>query len=291
MSSILTNTSAMVALQTMKGINNGLNEVQNQISTGKSVASSKDNAAVWAISKTMETDVANFATIGENLSLGQSTVSVARQAAESVTDMLTEMKTKIVSAQGKTENDQTTLQTDIDALKAQIKSVVGAAQFNGINLVNATDADGAAEAGSMKVLSSLDRANDGAVTAGYITVSGVNLSQDAGGGLAGLDDITLTVEDGEELDLDTLLSSMDTLIGVATDAAASFGSAENQLSMQSDFISKLSDAMKTGIGAMVDADMEEASARLQALQVQQQLSVQSLSIANQSPQSILSLFQ
>ncbi|WP_435164508.1 flagellin [Falsirhodobacter sp. 1013] len=293
MSSILTNSSAMVALQTMKGINSNLNQVQNEISTGKSVSSAKDNAAVWSISKTMESDVSNFETIGENLSLGQSTVSVAREAATSVTDRLTEMKNKIVSAQGKTGEDQKTIQADIDALKEQIKSTVDSAQFNGVNLVSSDDykVDDADATSGYQVLSSLNRGTDGTVTTGKITVSGQNLSQDAGGGLEGLADITLTPAAGEELDIDALLTQMDTLIGVATDAAASFGSKENQLTMQSDFVSKLSDAVETGIGAMVDADMEEASARLQALQVQQQLSTQSLSIANQAPQSILSLFQ
>lgn len=311
MSSILTNTGAMVALQTMKGINSNMNQVQSEISTGKSVSSAKDNAAIWAISKTMEADVSNFDTLGENLSLGQSTVSVARQAAESVTDALTEMKTKIVSAQGKGENDQKTLQTDIDALKEQIKSVVSAAQFNGINLVSSdkykttpasTDADGNAVAatGGMKILSSLDRGTDAdgktVVTPGYITVSGTDMSETGEMGLA-LEKLTVVGEtegeDGEAatVNSESALAAIDGLIKIATDAAASFGSSEKRLTMQSEFVSKLSDAVETGIGAMVDADMEEASARLQALQVQQQLSTQALSIANQAPQSLLSLFR
>jgi len=328
MSSILTNTGAMVALQTMKGINSNMNQVQSEISTGKSVSSAKDNAAIWSISKTMESDVSSFDTIGENLSLGQSTVSVARQASETVTDLLTEMKTKIVAAQGKGEGEQKTLQTDIDALKEQIKSVVGAAQFNGVNLVNGdygtTDtgetpveaeppvdgeppadgdtpvdggtpaAPGAAGKEPMKVLSSLDRSSDGKVEAKYITVKGQDLTLE--GGLAGLED--LTVDDTSEAaegdtakNSESALAAIDALIKKATDAAASFGSAEKQLTMQSNFVSKLSDAVETGVGAMIDADMEEASARLQALQVQQQLSTQALSIANQAPQSILSLFR
>lgn len=99
MSSILTNTSAMVALQTLKGINSGLASTQAQISTGKSIASAKDNAAVWAISKVMESDVKGFQGISDSLALGESTVAVARQASETVTNLLTEMKGKIVAAQ------------------------------------------------------------------------------------------------------------------------------------------------------------------------------------------------
>ena len=133
MSSILTNTSAMVALQTLKGVNTNLEKTQSEISTGKSVATAKDNSAVWAISKVMESDVKGFKGISESLSLGESTVAVARNAAETTTDLLTEIKGKIVAAQE--ENvDRNKIQTDISALRDQINSVVGAAQFNGLNL-------------------------------------------------------------------------------------------------------------------------------------------------------------
>ncbi|WP_438990618.1 flagellin N-terminal helical domain-containing protein [Lentibacter sp.] len=404
MSSILTNNSAMVALQTLKGINKNLSDVQNQISTGKSVSSAKENSAVWAISKVMESDVNGFKAISDNLALGESTVAVARNAAETITDLLTEMKTKIVAAQGDNV-DRTKINTDVTALKEQIASVVSAAQFNGLNLVDGS-------AASVNVLSSLDRSGAG-VTSSNIQVTGNNLSTggyvakaafvtgaatngvsasldsfgfalDATGGAAddaaitiattvfaagdsismrlGDTDIsyTITAEDvastttrdvvalglknaieatGLNLTVDydsgtpgelaitntgttslavsgqfmnasagglgavaainvstsggasAALGSIETLINTAIDAAASFGSAEGRISTQAEFISNLTDSLKSGIGAMVDANMEEASARLQALQVQQQLGVQSLSIANQSPQALLSLFR
>ncbi len=510
MSSILTNNSAMVALQTLKSINGDLSKTQSMISTGKDVASAKDNASVWAISKVMESDVKGFKGISDSLSLGESTVAVARQASETVTDLLTDIKGKVVAAQE--ENvDRTKIQTDIDALTDQIKSVVGAAQFNGLNLLSGTD--------DMNILSSLDRSSNGGVTASNITVNrqdmstgsgtfgtgnslaanitasaatidssgaandleltfagstaenmtlningttftqafdtdaattvtalraqisqagltgvsaggagavlelantnsfeeldvsfssgatntiavtnngnsdddvaatagagsatlvyraeevelantasvkdgdsyratvngnnydyiagsgetmedvarglktsidggeetGVNTSvvkddtsgawkvlvdydgtdatagatmtlTDAGqeggtasGGLFGLDNIDVTTDGGA----DAALGNIETMIANAIDSAAAFGSAQGRIETQSDFISNLTDALKSGIGSMVDADMEEASARLQALQVQQQLGIQSLSIANQAPQSILSLF-
>ena len=100
MSSILTNTSAMVALQTMKTINTNLNRTQQEISTGKTVSNAKDNAAVWAISKVMESDVKGFKGISDSLSLGSSTVAVGRKAAETVTELLTEIKGKIVATRG-----------------------------------------------------------------------------------------------------------------------------------------------------------------------------------------------
>lgn len=510
MSSILTNTSAMVALQTMKNINTSLNRTQQEISTGKTVATAKDNAAVWAISKVMESDVKGFKGISDSLSLGSSTIAVAREASETVTDLLTEIKGKIVAAQE--ENvDRSKMQTDITALRDQIASVVGAAQFNGLNLIQGTE--------DVNVLSSLDRAANGNVTASNITVNRQDLSTTAGtygsgtslaanavvadsasaiastgntaqvtfaatwaagdtaslsiagvdvshtaagtsvtdiatafagainalglegvtasnsagvltitstrafeglsvtqtsttagdgtsditqvngaapagsntatsstisqraeridfsttaavnegdgykvtvgtasynyiagkgetmedvarglkvaidsaglsgvttsvaqsdtgawqlnvdndgsgsaslafsstgnaggeasGGLFGLDSIDVRTNAGA----DAALTNIETMITRSIDAAAAFGSAQNRIDIQNDFVGKLTDAMKAGIGTLVDADMEEASARLQALQVQQQLATQALSIANQAPQNIMALFR
>lgn len=405
MSSILTNTGAMVALQTMKGINANLGKVQSEISTGKSVASAKDNAAVWAISKVMESDVKSFEGISDALALGNSTVTVARQAAETVTDLLTQVKTKIVAAQG-ANVDRAKIQSDIDALTGQIGSVVGAAQFNGLNLVDGSTA-------SMNVLASLDRSGS-TTTASSITVQGQDLGfgayvandvfttsgtastdgdtfvlqLDAAGGtgdftiadgtnawLAG-DKISLRIGDKsvsytvsaddvdaanasmanavpdmiavglknaiDALGIDGLvvnydsanagqlsfvndgttaltttgsytnatagglgalsqidvvtntadsLNRIETMLQTAVDASAALGSSQKRIEAQADFVGKLADALTTGIGSMVDADMEETSAKLQALQTQQQLGIQALSIANQAPQSILSLFR
>lgn len=403
MSSILTNNSAMVALQTLKSINSSLSSTQSEISTGKSVASAKDNSAVWAISKVMESDVKGFKAISDSLSLGEASVSVARNASESITDLLTEMKGKIVAAQ-EDNVDRGKINDDVTALKDQIASVVGAAQFNGLNLVNGNLA-------STNVLSSLDRDAAGTVTASSITVDGQDLSTggytakaaftgsdgvsadaadtfgfslDATGGTddAGVvviadptyaagDKVSMTVGDFSvsytvtaedvassttedivaiglktaieatdadvtvdydsaspgQLDitntgtgslsisgqftnagagglgaLDTIdvstgagaiaaLGAIEGLIDTAIDASAAFGSVEGRIQTQGEFISNLTDSLKSGIGSMVDADMEEVSARLQALQTQQQLGVQSLSIANQAPQTLLSLFR
>jgi flagellin len=515
MSSILTNNSAMVALQTLKSVNKAMTETQSQISTGKRVASARDNSAVWAISKVMESDVKGFKAISESLSLGESTVAVAANAAETVTDLLKDMKGKIISA-NESNVDRNKLQADITALTDQIKSVVGAAQFNGLNLLSGTD--------DVNVLSSLDRANDGtvsssdivvrrqdltfdagvmgtgadlsanvgatlgsnslagvagtefsssgntmtvqlaAVTAGAsntynlqvagqtvtftsdatgntansvaagitaalsaagieditaevatdtititstskfddvevnlttsdttvtaavnggsasaagagftgesiaaraseiafsatagvsegdgyrVTIDGSNYDYIAGkgesfddvakglktvidgaslsgittkvtyddansqfvlqidnagadvslavdgdaggvatGGLSGLNKIDVTTDDGAS----AALQNIETYIDGSIDAAAAFGSVQGRIETQSEFIGKLTDSLKSGIGSLVDANMEEVSARLQALQVQQQLSIQAMSIANQAPQSLLSLF-
>ena len=403
MSSILTNNGAMVALQTLKSINSNLASTQDMISTGKKVASAKDNAAIFAVSKVMESDVAGFKAVSESLALGESTVSVARNAAETVTDLLTEMKTKIVAAQ-EDNVDRSKINDDVTELKNQISSVVSAAQFNGLNLIDGNTA-------SASILASLDRDGSGNVTASSISVSGQDLSTggyaakaaftgsdgiaadsaDSFGfaldGNGGTDDAgtvvivdptydagdritmrlgetevsyTVTAEDiastsvedivavnlktqieqsGADVTVDyniasagtltitnngsdslfvsgqftnagsgglgalagidvstgvgatAALGAIETLVGTAIDAAAAFGSAEGRIETQNNFISSLTDSLTAGIGTLVDANMEEASARLQALQVQQQLATQSLSIANQAPQSILSLFR
>ncbi len=422
MSSILTNNGAMVALQTLKSINMDLTKTQSMISTGKEIGSAKDNSAVWAISKVMESDVAGFQAISSSLSLGESTVAVARQASETVTDLLTKMKGKIVASQ-ESNVDRAKIQSDITVLKDQIASVVGAAQFNGLNLLSNKSAT--IGSGTVNVLSSLDRSGSGvaasniavskedlgltaasftgaaiiagtastlnatqsqtiAITApaaigtvysiglagtdadaskftpanyttgatttdqnkilyvsregdtaadvakglasafaGYMSkqgldtdivnakASGANLvftstKTDAtdtiaarvdfgtpataatiGGGLAFLSNFDVTTTYGAK----AALGAIEGAIQLAVDSAASFGSSQGRIETQSSFINKLSDGLKSGIGTLVDANMEEASARLQALQVQQQLGVQSLSIANQAPQSILSLFR
>ncbi len=171
MSSILTNTSAMTALQTLRGVNTDLARTQDMISTGKKVANAKDNSAIFAISKTMESDVAGFKALSESLSLGNSTIAVASNATSQIGGLLEEIKGKITSASS--ENvDRASLQNEIDQLRDQITGIVGAAQFNGKNLLQDDD--------SFSILASLDRSPTGAVTSNSITVSGRDFGTDAG---------------------------------------------------------------------------------------------------------------
>lgn len=274
MSSILTNTSAMVALQTLKGINSNLSKTENEISTGKTIANAKDNAAIWAISKVMESDVNGFSAISDSLALGQSTVAVATAGAEQITDLLKQMKEKIVSATG-SNVDHTKLTAEVDELKNQVTAIITGSQFNGANLLNTAGGD-------IDILSSLDRDSSNAVTAQTITVASVDFE-------AGLDLSDIDVSDAAAAT--TSLAAIETHIQTAIDGAAALGASAARLENQSTFVSKVMDAMSNGIGALVDADMEEASARLQALQTQQQLGIQALSIANQQPQNILALFK
>lgn len=281
MSSILTNNGAMVALQTLKSINADLNKTQDMISTGKAVASAKDNSALWAISKVMESDVAGFSAISDSLSLGESTVAVASAGAEQIVNILTDMKELAISAQS--ENvDFTKIQASMTEMAEQVASVISASQFNGANLL-ATDVDGNG-ATSLQVLSSLDRVGSAAPTAVTIDVDTVDFEADIdlAADLTAIADTTTAA---------SALTELETFLQTAIDGAAELGASAARLQDQNMYVGKLVDAMKSGIGTLVDADMEEASAKLQALQVQQQLGIQSLSIANQAPQTILSLFR
>ncbi len=505
MASILTNTSAMVALQNLRTINSNLVDTQNQIATGKKIATAKDNSAIWAVSKVIESDVNAFKAVSDSLNLGDATVAVARQASETVSEILTQMKGNIVAAQE--ENvDRSKIQADIDSKVEQIQSIVQAASFNGLSLVQGTEDaavlgslqrdglgnvtsseitiarqdlttqagqlgtgagttdlsanvtvsnttisatavrdDGAASptaadiavggdastsaysfvidgttisfgvgelnatpataagqiadainaaqidgisvvnnAGTLEFASTRafeDIVIDGTVTGGTgtlgadvtlgeraesFTIANVNVNEGDGyqislsggtvatyvagnnetaedvarglqiavnnaadsniatqvveeggqwvlkidnsgadqtatvvanddandnaivtGGLSGLEGFDVTTNEGAA----AALSQIDTLLDTALDAASAFGSDQSRIGLQAEFLSKLTDSLKVGMGSLVDADLEAASARLQALQVQQQLGIQSLSIANQAPQSILALFR
>jgi flagellin len=267
MSSILTNTSAMVALQTLRSTNKGLATAQGEISTGMRVATAKDNSSSWAIAATMNSDVASFKKLSESLTSASAMVGVARTASEQVTDILKDIQEKVVQAEDPGA-DVAKLQDDVDAMLATIVSIAQSAQFNGINVVEtgATDQD---------VVVSIVRDGTGTLATQAVTITAQDLEALGAAFTLGTDTV------------DTLDTRLDTAIS----AAAAFGSAQIRIDAQNEFLLKQMDALKVGVGALVDADMEEASARLQALQVQQQLGIQSLSIANQQPQSILALFR
>ncbi len=291
MSSILTNNSAMVALQTLKSVNNNLAKTQDMISTGKEIGKAKDNSAIWAISKVMESDVSGFKAVSKSLALGESTVAVASAGAEQIVNLLNEMKEKVVAGTGDNV-DHAKLTSDVDSLKEQIGSIIRGSQFNGTNLLDAAGTD-------IDVLSSVNRDAANTVNNAVITVASQDFETGLlGGATAAAANVTIAAAnilgDVDVTDATTSAASIAALeahLQTAVDGAAALGASSKRISDQNEYVGKVMDAMKSGIGALVDADMEETSARLQALQVQQQLSTQSLSIANQAPQAILSLFR
>jgi len=271
MGSILTNTSSMVALQTLKGINKGMAKVQDEISTGLKVATAKDNSSTWSIASTMNSDVSSYKKLGETLTSASAMVGVARTASEQVASILKQIQEKVVQADGADTDSLAKLQAEVDALTDTIVSIATSAQYNGINLVSAAGAD-------KDVMVSVIRDDAGALSAEKLTITAQDLETLGA---------ALTLTD----DADGNLDAVDTLLDSANTAAAAFGAAQIRIDAQNDFLAKQADALKNGVGAMVDADMEEASARLAALQTQQQLGIQALSIANQAPQNVLALFR
>jgi flagellin len=272
MASILTNTSAMVALQTLKSINKGMGQVQNEISTGLRVSTAKDNSSSWAIASTMSSDIGAYKKMSESLTSASQTIGVARDAAEQMVEILKQVQAKAVQAK-EPGADLVALQADVDALTATMQSIAASAQINGINMVDNTTARDFAV--------SLTRVGAGDVGLEVLNVAGVDLATDAAA------DVTLVADATDETDIDAI----ETQLQAAIAAAAAFGSAQTRIDAQNSFLGKQMDAIKTGMGALIDADLEEASARLTALQTQQQLGIQALSIANQAPQNVLALFR
>ena len=278
MSSILTNSSAVVALQTLKGINANLAKTQSEISTGKTVSTAQDNAAIWSIAKTMESDQQAFKTIQTNLNVAGQTIATARTGAESVQKLLDDMK-KLAASGNRSDADFTKIQTDITAKQEQIAAIIAGTQANGVNLLST---NGVNAGTTYSVLGSLDRAG-ATVTASTIEVESLDFEAD----IVGATVTAITDTDSAA----TAVGEIEALLTIAINGAATLGSAGQRITDQVDFVSKLGDSLKLAVSSLVDADMEESSARLQALQTQQQLGIQALSIANQGPSAILSLFR
>ncbi|MGY6704322.1 flagellin N-terminal helical domain-containing protein [Roseinatronobacter sp.] len=279
MTSILTNNSAMNALTTLRNINNNLGTTQDRISTGLKVASGKDNAAYFSISSTMKGDSGMIKSIDEGLALTKNAVSTARLGAETVADLAREFVERVAFAQG-SGVDLEKVQLELDALAENIDAIVSQSTFNGASLVQAGNDD-------ITAVTGISRGADGEFgDLTTITIEAVDLEAIQ----AALEDIDLT-EAADADELADLLADAEEQLKAAVDAATSFGVSEKAIETQQTFLGELSNRLDSGIGSMIDADMEEEAARLQALQVQQQLATQALSIANQGPQNILSLFR
>ncbi|WP_027257101.1 flagellin [Leisingera aquimarina] len=272
MTSILTNNGAMVALQTLKSVNNSLEETQNQISTGKEVGMAKDNSAVWAISKSMESDISAYEQVTDALNFGEATVGVASSGMEQIVETLKDMRDLVVA--GVSQNvDHAQIEADLANKRDTIESIIDSASFNGANLLdNAVTAQ-------LDVLGGLDTT---ALTGDIISVTGVDSATNLNTGAM------TALAAGNA---DTVMTEIETMLTFSIGEAARLGASSNRLTDQNDFISKLSDSMKTGVSSMTDTNMEEASARLKALQTQQQLAVQSLTIANSAPSTLQQLFR
>jgi flagellin len=314
MSSIITNTSAMTALQSLNKTNNAMEATQKRISTGFRVGAAEDNAAYWSIATTMRSDNSALSTVKDALGLGAATIDVAYTATNSAIDVTKEIKNKLVAAR-QPGVDRSKIQSEIGELQNQLKSIGDSAVFSGQNWLS-TDSSATGYNASKSIVSSFTR-SAGSVAIGTITVdTSKTVLYDSGAGgtqvgildgmrdattgaisatgtfsVATLNISTLTDSAADLTKLEGFVSGVDASISEMTSSASTLGATKQRVNLQKNFIGSLMDAIDRGVSTLVDADMTEESTRLQALQVQQQLGTQALSIANQQSQTILSLFR
>lgn len=271
--SVNTNMGAMVALQNLSKTNAELQVVQGRINTGLAVAGAKDNGGLYAIAQAMRGDVASLGAVSTSLNRAKSVVDVGLSAGESISDLLVQMKEKVVAAQDASidTTSRNALNEDFVALRKQITSIVANASFNGKNLINT--ATGFAAIASANGTSK-------------ISVNAENLS--LGGSVI---TIAATATISTQASASTMLTTLNTSLNNTNQSLARLGSVSKRLDSQLAFNTKVSDTLTSGIGNLVDADLSVESARLQSLQVKQQLGLQALSIANSAPQTVLSLFR
>ena len=274
--SINVNESALSALRNLNLTSRDLNTTQTHINTGLKISSSKDNAAIFSIAQKLRGDLRGFNAVKQSLDRGISTTDIALAAAGSISDILIEMKEKAVAAadQGLDTTSRSALNQDFVSLRNQITTIIQNAEFNGTNLIDSgTD--------SIIAITNPDATQT-------LTVAHQDLTPGAASGIVTIAATeVIDTQVGAAAAVTKLITSLDNVNAALT----SLGAGATSLDQNRLFAEKIADVIEVGIGNLVDADMAKESANLQALQVKQQLGIQALSIANQSPQSILSLFQ
>ncbi|MDQ0419798.1 flagellin [Peteryoungia aggregata LMG 23059] len=326
MTSILTNIAAMSALQTLRSIGSSMEDTQARVSSGQRVGEASDNAAYWSIATTMRSDNMALSSVSDALGLGASKIDTAYAGMESAIDVVKEIKAKLVTA---TEEgvDKAKVQEEIAQLQEQLMSIAQSASFSGENWIAGDAADVTVVSGFVRDASNnvsvktttytLDSATAGEMTLLFGGNTGViddtsgilgtigsawtttdftipstgATTQGAGTAVANFSVYTLDINGFDGDAMAEALTLVDAALASMTSAGAELGSISMRIDLQEDFVNKLSDSLDSGIGRLVDADMNEESTRLKALQTQQQLAVQSLSIANSSSEVILSLFR
>jgi len=275
MATINTNPGAMIALQNLNQTNKNLMQVQNRINTGLAVSSAKDNGGVYAIAQGMRGDVAGFRAVSQSLDLAVSVTDVGLAAGEAISDLLIEMKEKALSAADTSLDtaSRAALNEDFVALRDQIDTIVENAEFNGVNLI-----DGSVT-GGISALANADGSN---------TISVVDEDMSLGGSIVTL---AATASFATATEASDIVSDIEDSLTAINSSLARLGTSSKALEIHKTFVGKLSDTLEKGIGNLVDADLAKESARLQSLQVKQQLGIQALSIANSAPSTILGFFR
>jgi flagellin len=329
MASIMTNASALTALQSLNNTNKNLEQTQARISTGFRVSEASDNAAYWSIATTMRSDNKALSTVQDALGLGASKLDTAYTGMNKAIETVNDIKTKLVASNGASAADKEKYDTEIKALQSQLKSYADAATFSGANWLSTDTTTGHTAAGTfddIKIVSSFNRNAAGTVSLGTIDVKVQDIKlYDAAAATTGLTDgildsfrlgttgariaaasaavagtdaagdtytvSTLSVKGFNDAQITKMITVTEAALKDMTTAATNLGAAKTRVDGQKAFTASLMDSIDRGVGQLVDADMNKESTRLQALQVQAQLGVQALSIANGNSQSILSLFR
>ena len=271
LNSINTNPGALLALQNLNSTNTELAATQGRINTGKKVANAKDNGAIWSMAKMQSATASSLNSVKDSLQRGQSTIDVALAAGDTITDLLTKMKEKALAASDTSLNTASfnALKADFESLRDQLQKAAENAKFNGVSL-----ADGSTT--KLSFLANEDGSNF-TVTAQTLSLTGIGLTAAS----------TFT----DAATAKTMIATITTSLQTATNKLSSLGTSSVGLDTHLTFVGKLQDSLDAGVGNLVDADLAKESAKLQSLQTKQQLGVQALSIANQTPQTILSLFK
>lgn len=272
--SVNTNLGALVALQNLNATNSELATTQTRINTGKKVANAKDNGAIWAIAQGQRADIGALGAVKTSLDRGSSAVDVSLAAGESISDLLLQLKEKALAATDRSLSTASrgALNEDFKAIRDQINTVAANADFNGINLLE-TGATG------FQALANAEGTATLTVTPEVLSLGSTNVT------------VTTTTTIGTSTLASAALGLVNASIDLVSGALARLGTKAKALDTHRTFVGKLTDALESGVGNLVDADLAKESAKLQSLQTKQQLGVQALGIANQSPQILLSLFQ
>jgi flagellin len=272
--SVHTNKSALTALQNLNRTNDDLADVQNRVNTGLKIGNAKDNAAIWAIAQGQRADIGALGAVRLSLERASSISQVSLTAGETISDLLVQLKEKVVAAMDTSldVNSRTALNSDFRAILNQIKQVTQNAEFDGANLFTGLG-------GNIQFLANADATSSLTLSTRTMALGGSNIT------------LTINASISTVAKATTVLSKLSASISAVNQALGNLGSQAKQVDAHLEFVSKLTDVLEAGVGNLVDADLAKESARLQALQVQQQLGAQALSIANSAPQIILQLFR
>jgi len=295
-SSILTNASALTALQALNATQKNIQKTEDQISTGLKIATASDNAAYWSIGTKMGSQTSALGAVSDALSSSGALLSTMTTALNSTLTIMTAIKNDLISAQ-QPGADRESIQTAIAAQIQALLSIGAAANFNQQNFLQTTAPGTVQLVAAYDVINGVTSINIDTTNTYLFDVASTTATTGilgSAGSLSGISLLNIDISDATTVtngDLSNILADVETAFASITTASSTLGATSTNVANQKTFITSLADSLTNGVSALVDADMNEASTRLSALQVQQQLGIQALSIANSNTQLILKLFQ